>query len=70
MVRCAFVKMLITKLQNLPLSVAWSRLGEEIHQAIPQIQSLVWGQADIVSECYLSHAFKGFNSKQGVIDGD
>lgn len=28
---------------------SWSRLGEEIHQEIPAIQSLVWGQEDIVS---------------------
>lgn len=28
---------------------SWSRLGEEIHRLQPEIESLVWGQADIVS---------------------
>lgn len=29
---------------------SWSRLGEEIHKAIPNIKSIVWGQNDIVSD--------------------
>lgn len=29
---------------------SWSRLGEEIHNEIPQIQSLVWGQGDIITD--------------------
>ena len=52
MIRCAFRENANYKVtKTYPYQrFSWSRLGEEIHQAIPQIQSLVWGQTGIVSE--------------------
>lgn len=51
MIRCAFREnnnFAVTK--TYPFSrFSWSRLGEEIHQLHPEIESLVWGQTDVVS---------------------
>ncbi|MGX2949378.1 baseplate J/gp47 family protein [Ursidibacter sp. B-7004-1] len=52
MIRCAFREnnnFKVTK--TYPFSrFSWSRLGEEIHQSLPEIESLVWGQQDIRSD--------------------
>ena len=52
MIRCAFREnnnFSVTK--TYPFSrFAWSRLGEEIHKKLPEIESIVWGQNDIVSD--------------------
>ncbi|HDR1858516.1 baseplate J/gp47 family protein [Pasteurella multocida] len=52
MIRCAFrenANFNVTK--TYPYQrFSWSRLGEEIHKSQYEIQSIVWGQADIVSE--------------------
>lgn len=51
MIRCAFRENNNYKVTKVyPFSrFSWSRLGEEIHKQLPEIQSLVWGQQDIVS---------------------
>lgn len=52
MIRCAFREnnnFNVTK--TYPFSrFSWSKLGEEIHEALPEIDSIVWGQSDIQSE--------------------
>ena len=52
MIRCAFREnnnYTVTK--NYPFSrFSWSKLGEEIHDRFNEIDSIVWGQADIKSE--------------------
>lgn len=52
MIRCAFREnnnFNLTK--TYPFSrFSFSKLGEEIHQQLPEIQSIVWGQGDIVSQ--------------------
>lgn len=51
MIRCGFREnnnFGVTK--TYPFSrFSWSRLGEEIHKVHPEIESLVWGQTDVVS---------------------
>lgn len=52
MIRCAFREnneYNVTK--TAPFTrFSWSKLGEEIHEQVPQIKSLAWQQVDIISE--------------------
>lgn len=52
MIRCAFRENSNYKVtKTFPYDrFSWSRLGEEIHKAQFEIQSLVWGQTDIISD--------------------
>ncbi|UWZ92178.1 baseplate J/gp47 family protein [[Pasteurella] aerogenes] len=52
MIRCAFREnnnYSVTK--TYPFSrFSWSKLGEEIHEQLPDVTSIIWGQEDITSE--------------------
>lgn len=52
MIRCAFRENNNYKVsKTYPFSrFSWSKLGEEIHEQVPDISSIIWGQDDITSE--------------------